>query len=159
METQLAAGDKAAVRHTAHTLKGVSATLGLPVVQRLAAEMERLAKSDGDMDVLRDALVSLGEALDTVVAALRCRLPGLVEAEAQVSVSKEDESRAMEVFRRLEVLLESGDTQANDLFEADKALAAAVLGTAAAEIDRCIQNYDYVEALQALRAALRTKSA
>ncbi|WP_051306834.1 PAS domain S-box protein [Desulfomicrobium escambiense] len=155
MDGQIAAGDKAAVQHTAHTLKGVSATLGLPAVQRLAAELERLAKSDGDMDALRIALIPLGEALDAVVAALRCRLPGLVEAEAQASVSKEDEAKAAEVFKGLEALLESGDTQANDVFEDNKALASAVLGTAVAEIDRCIQNYDYAEALQALRAALR----
>jgi two-component system, sensor histidine kinase and response regulator len=68
----LRGGDIAAAELDAHSLKGSAITLGADVLADKAAKVEAAIKSGHDID---DALFSLSQSLDQVLAGIRAVLP------------------------------------------------------------------------------------
>lgn len=66
-----------------------------------------------------------------------------------------DLGRARAVLRQLESLLARDDTAASDLFEANRPLLLATLGSAALQLERQLANFDYPGALATLRDLIR----
>ncbi|MDP3616460.1 MAG: hypothetical protein Q8R49_01350, partial [Rhodoferax sp.] len=64
-----------------------------------------------------------------------------------------DRARLGKVLARLETLLEAGDMEAVDLVRGEVPLLHATLGEAGDKLLRCVNAYDYEEALALLRAA------
>ncbi|MCX7148393.1 MAG: ATP-binding protein [Rhodocyclales bacterium] len=66
-----------------------------------------------------------------------------------------DPDRAMAVLKQLEPLLASDDTRVGDLFDANRRLLLATLGTEAMLLERQVAAFDYPEALATLREIIR----
>ena len=70
----IAAGNRKEAQRLAHSLKGVSAALGMEAVTQVSWKLESAIKEDSD-HLTDPLLVELGSALNPVVEALRQRLP------------------------------------------------------------------------------------
>jgi hypothetical protein len=78
-----------------------------------------------------------------------------VRREAELGAN--EWSRATEVVTRLESLLATDDTTANDLFEQSRSLLHGVFGNEARRLGRQIQEFDYADALETLRAIRKAR--
>ncbi len=153
MASQVAAGDMKTVHQTAHGLKGVAGTLGLVQIQALAADLEAAARADVLPEQLQEALEQLAQELEHVIADLTPALASLAPPPSVPTLSADvDPHQAREVLQRLEELLDNSDTAASELIETHRQLLRAVLGNAAIRIEKQIYDYDYVDALETLRA-------
>ncbi len=146
---QMVSGDYQAFRQTAHAIKGVAATLGARQVHRLALELELEGKRGADTDQLRGCIEMLASEMTALSDALRKALSGVSDREKVGSV---DWTRVTDVLTRLEPLLATENTSANDLFDLSEPLLIAALGDTARHLGRQIHNFDYDEALETLCA-------
>jgi signal transduction histidine kinase/DNA-binding response OmpR family regulator/HPt (histidine-containing phosphotransfer) domain-containing protein len=151
----MAAGDLAAARQMAHSLKGVSAMLGAEGVRDRAAELERLVRQGAPAEQRDRALEALTRTLKALTEGLRNRLPAIapesLQRTAKGGAGTVDWTRVTEVLTRLDALLVSSDTEANELFESSRGLLFSALGAAARTLDQQIRNFDYAQALETLR--------
>ncbi|MBK1718278.1 response regulator [Thiocystis violacea] len=156
LSEHLAASDLVSVRQRAHGLKGVAATLGAPALRDLAADLEQAACSDEPPERLRPILEALTLELDALTEDLKAVWPLVDTSQASALTedrpSEMDWSRVTEILARLEALLASHDTEANEVFEHSKALLKAALGDVVTRLDRQIRGFDYEQALATLRA-------
>ncbi len=146
---RLAEDDLAAVRRTAHALKGAAGSLGASGVMDAARLLEaaiREGAADGEQKRLAEALA---ESLDALIDGLR---RALVEAPSEAAVPASGAERLADVLERLEGLLESGDMEASALARKEEQLLRAGLGENAGRLLERIGAYDYEEALRLLRA-------
>jgi HPt (histidine-containing phosphotransfer) domain-containing protein len=142
----LTAGDRtAAIRH-AHTLKGVSANLGITGVQAAAMALETALKAGGDGD-----LTAVAAALDSVLAGLRPLLPA---ATTQSRCDPAALSARAADLHRLHGLLAADDTEAVELAES---LAEATGHTGLREVARLAGEFDFAAALARLGAVVPEK--
>jgi len=153
LRDELAAGRLDAARQRAHALKGAAASLGVTRLQAGAAAIERALRDAAPIDTLPallDALQKEQLALDEVLV----RLPGgVTDGAGEQAVA--DPARARVVLRQLEPLLARDDTAAGDLFEANRPLLQATLGSAVLPLERQVANFDYPAALITLRDLIR----
>ncbi len=114
----LTAGDLAAARGIAHTLKGVAGNLSAQELQQAAAATESVLKkalAEGAQGMgAEDSLEALDQAVLRAVEAIRCAIPQPSErAQAKPAGSgstiKLDERQIMEVARRVKESAELGD--------------------------------------------------
>jgi two-component system sensor histidine kinase/response regulator len=146
LRAALAAADMKTAERLAHTLKGVSATLGIKRPSEAAAAVEdriRHVKLEG----IEDDLMALEEATATVIAAIRT---ALVQATAPRST---DLSAVLPLLGRLEALLLDSDGAALDcVLEAQELLASVLNAEEFAGLTREVQNFAFDAALAQLRA-------
>ncbi|MCX7168663.1 MAG: PAS domain S-box protein [Rhodocyclales bacterium] len=150
---ELATGQFDAALQRAHALKGAAGSLGVTRLQAAAAAIERalrdaapIATLPALLDVLQAEQLALDEAL--------ARLPGgATDGDGEQMAA--DLGRARMVLRQLEPLLACDDTAAGDLFEANRPLLQAALGSAALPLERQVANFDYPGALATLRDLIR----
>jgi len=146
----LAADDRAAARHLAHTLKGVSATLGAGQIADPARRLEEAFRTDpqmpldsaaikADMEVIRRELMRLAQALPP--------------AEAVVPIQA-DPQRQRALLDQLDALLGSNDTAALALLRDNTGTFNVALGSAFDEITRQIRQFDFQSARQILHKML-----
>ena len=146
----LAADDRAAARHLAHTLKGVSATLGAGQIADPARRLEEAFRTDPqtpldraaietDMETIRGELTRLAAALPPTEAIMP------VQADPQVQ-------RALLV--QLDTLLASSDTAALTLLRENAGALQVALGGAFDQITRQIRQFDFHSAQQILHKLL-----
>ena len=130
----------------AHTLKGVSATLGIKWPSEAAAVVEDRIRH-GRLEGIEGDLAAFEEATAAVIAAIRT---ALVQAAAPRST---DLSAVLPLLRRLEALLLDSDGAALDcLLEAQEMLAQALTPEEFAGLTREVQNFAFDAALVELRA-------
>lgn len=151
MIARAAAGDLQAIQFTAHSLKGVAATLGAVRVQQLAAQAEARAKQGADSDLLLSGLDDLATELSELVTAIQAVLPAEPEQFPSSAVKDVDIVRVNALLTRLENLLASSDTEANDLAEESRDLLRQLFGDTAKVLERQIENFEYEDALVTLR--------
>ena len=65
-----------------------------------------------------------------------------------------DGNQARDVIAQAELLLAEDDVRAVAMFRDNSALLRSALGEPAAEISRCVADFDFVRALALLRAAM-----
>jgi len=153
LSDQLAAGDIDAVRHTAHSLKGVAALLGADGVRNLALEVEKVARQNGPVNLLLSHIEILTTGLDKLMNALDTALPKDTDI---AGVGTVDWPQVSEILGRLEPLLEMDSTEANALFEQSKNILTAALGESARQIGKHIDEFNYIDALFMLRAVKKS---
>jgi HPt (histidine-containing phosphotransfer) domain-containing protein len=142
----LAAGDAKTAERLAHTLKGVSATLGIKPASEAAAVVEDRIRH-GRLDGIEDDLMAMEQATGAVIAAIRA---ALVQAAAPRST---DLSAVLPLLRRLEALLLDSDGGALDyLLDAQEMLAQVLTPEEFARLTREVQNFAFDAALVELRA-------
>ena len=141
-------GDTEALRQKVHTVKGVAGTLGALRLQAAAAELETAARRREDVEVLGRAADVVAAELDRLVASLRDVLPATAPAEDAGAV---DWLQVADVLARLEPLVASGNTAANQLYEEEAEVIAAACGDGARTLGRQLADFDYDEALGTVR--------
>jgi two-component system sensor histidine kinase/response regulator len=146
LRAALAAADMKTAERLAHTLKGVSATLGIKRPSEAAAVVEDRIRH-GRLEGIEDDLAALEEATAAVSAAIRT---ALVQAAAPRSA---DLSAVLPLLGRLEALLVDSDGAALDcLLDAQEMLAQVLTPEEFAGLTREVQNFAFDEALAQLRA-------
>jgi CheY-like chemotaxis protein len=149
LRNDLAAGLRDAARQRAHALKGAAGALGAIALQATAAAIEQALRVDDSAVLPANMLDTLQQQQDELAAVLA------QANNASGDVSKTDLGRAREVLAQLEPLLASDDTAAGDLFEANRLLLLATLGTAVAPLERQLAEFDYPAALATLRSLMQ----
>jgi HPt (histidine-containing phosphotransfer) domain-containing protein len=146
LRAALAAADMNTAERLAHTLKGVSATLGIKPASEAAAIVEDRIRH-GRLKGIEDDLMAMEEATAAVIAAIQA---ALVQAAAPRST---DLSAVLPFLRRLEELLVNSDGAALDcVLGAQELLAQALTPEEFAGLTREVQNFAFDAALLELRA-------
>ena len=149
LRTALAAGDAKTAERLVHTLKGVSATLGIKPAGEAGAVVEDRIRH-GRLEGIEDDLVALEEATGAVIAGIRAALTPAAPAAASESA---DLAVVIPLLGRLEELLVNSDGAALDcVLEAQEALAKALSAEELAGLTREVQNFAFDAALLQLRA-------
>jgi two-component system sensor histidine kinase/response regulator len=136
-------------RRIAHTLKGASANLGATTVRRLATELEAALKQGDDAARVEQLAAAVEAELQPLAAAILAALPEQAAATPVVV----DWTELRRVLDKLELLLASSSTQANDLFDKNAALLKAALGPLGESLELRIRGFLYPEALETVRRA------
>ncbi|MDO9227739.1 MAG: PhnD/SsuA/transferrin family substrate-binding protein [Pseudomonadota bacterium] len=154
LREQYQSGDLETARRTAHTLKGLAATLGALSVQARAATLEAALRDGESGSEILTQVASLETQLSALFATLLARLPqpGATQPAAIASDAQLDMAVA-----RLESLLANDDMRAIAALEAalprlEKQLSVADL----ARLRRQLESYDFQAVLELLRARRRT---
>jgi HPt (histidine-containing phosphotransfer) domain-containing protein len=147
----LESGDWTTAERLAHTLKGVSGTIGAAGLQHLAERLEAAIKLRHPRNVVDERLDELKEPLDALIAGLRRQLP---EEPGRMAVTvAPEELKAL--CDKLEALLEGDDAEACDVLDANMDLLYTAFPGHYRQIAEAIQSFDFDAALQALRAGTR----
>jgi HPt (histidine-containing phosphotransfer) domain-containing protein len=149
LRAALAAADMKTAERLAHTLKGVSATLGIKPASEAAAVIEDRIRH-GRLEGIDDDLMAMEQATATVIAAIRAALPPAAPAAAPQLA---DMAVVIPLLGRLEELLVNSDGAALDcVLEAQEVLARVLSPDELARLTREVQNFAFDEALVRLRA-------
>ena len=145
----IASGDAKTAERLAHTLKGVSATLGIKRPSEAAAVVEDRIRQDR-LEGIEDDLMALEEATVAVIAGIRA---ALVPAAAVTAPKSADLAVVIPLLGRLEELLVNSDGAALDcVLEAQELLASVLNAEEFAGLTREVQNFAFDAALAQLRA-------
>ena len=146
------AGQFDAARRLAHTLKGVSATLGASRLARQVAQLEAALKRPGTASEAGALIAAIEPELASLAGAILA-LPQPRQEEAPASADPVALGRIMD---ELDYLLSLSDTRAGQLAKDSLPLLRAGLGERCEELQRRIECFDYESALGLLRAARRS---
>jgi two-component system sensor histidine kinase/response regulator len=149
----LDAGVEAGAELIAHTLKGVSASVGAHRLAHIADGLERCLRTHATQQARSAAAAHTQELLDALVADLR-DIPALAPDHEQAQPLTETERRAAQ--QQLETIatwLADDDARAAELWETHARVFKALLPNGA-EVDAAIRVFDYELALQLLQSAL-----
>jgi HPt (histidine-containing phosphotransfer) domain-containing protein len=137
-----------AERH-AHTLKGVSGSIGANGLQNLAEEIEtaiRERRPREDIDARLDALKT---PLEYLITQLENKLP----EERVKDAAAVDPEQLKAVCDKLEAMLADDDAEAGDVLDVNADLLNAAFPNHYRKIDEGIRSFDFEASLTALRAA------
>jgi signal transduction histidine kinase len=133
----------------AHTLKGVSATIGAAAVQQLAAGLEAAIKERQPRRAVDGRLDELRTPLGTLIAQLERQLPD----EQETTVVTVDLEELKAVGDKLEALLADDDAEAVQVLDANADLLHTAFPDHYSQIADAVRSFDFDVALAALRAA------
>jgi signal transduction histidine kinase/CheY-like chemotaxis protein len=151
MSEALEFGSKARVRELAHTLKGVSATLGASEIAEAATRLDAMLKADPDLQT-----EPIGAAIDRVATAFAPLTQALTEpSNPPKSETTPSQSSPLEPLERQERLLATlidrlreNDTQAIALLRNERTLLQSSLGESFERIERHLLGFEFEEALE-----------
>jgi two-component system sensor histidine kinase/response regulator len=147
----MADANRGTAERLAHTLKGLSASIGAePLYQSMVGIEQSL--HDGDEPAhFANLLQSASSQLQTLVAELRAVAGVAADAAPLVSevLAPEQQREAQRVVHQLHQLLEQDDAEAQALWDAHARALHALLPQAQA-LERAIQGFDFEEALRLL---------
>jgi hypothetical protein len=112
-------------------------------------EVEKAARRGVHADELRGTIERLAAELVALLDAWTGVLPAQAEFEEAGAVNW---PQVTDVLARLEPLLATDNTAANDLFEESSAVLIAVFGVRARQLGRQIRDFEYADALRTLRS-------
>jgi two-component system sensor histidine kinase/response regulator len=130
----------------AHSLKGVSGSIGATALAGIAVRLEHAA-SDRHLEKVRGLETEIGNELAVIVAGLVCLEE--IDPDAAIKVRSVDANSRSEVFRRFAKLLQARDTAAIASVEEFR-LATSDLPCAAdvaAQIGAAVARYEFSTAL------------
>jgi two-component system sensor histidine kinase/response regulator len=148
LRAALDAGDMKTAERLAHTLKGVSATLGIKRPSESAAVVEDRIRHDR-LEGIEDDLMTVEDTTGAVIAAIRAVLSAAATAAAPASA---DMAVVISLLGRLEELLVNSDGAALDcVLEAQEVLERALGEEEAGALLREVGNFDFDAALVRVR--------
>jgi HPt (histidine-containing phosphotransfer) domain-containing protein len=149
LRAALAAADMKTAERLAHTLKGVSATLGIKRPSEAAAVVEDRIRH-GRLEGIEDDLMAVEQATAAVIVGIRAALAPAVPTGAPASA---DVAVVIPLLGRLEELLVNSDGAALDcVLEAQELLARVLSPEELTGLTREVQNFAFDAALAQLRA-------
>jgi PAS domain S-box-containing protein len=143
-------GDIALAERVAHTLKGVAGSIGATELERDASALENAIHANATREMIDTALLPASLRLDTLVAGLNEKLPAT--ATQELSQTDQAEHVGM-VCAQLARLLAEQDFEAEEVFEQNRDVLAAALGTGFAPLKSAIETLKFDQALIALNTA------
>lgn len=146
----IAAADWSQAERLAHTLKGVSAQIGALELRELAERLEQALRERAPQDRLDPLQADIARALPLLVEAIGQRLPQEMANGNAVALDPQQWIRLRE---RLIGLLEQADTESLTLFEANRSLLQSALGPHYEPLATALDNFDFEQALLAIRQA------
>ena len=151
----VAAGNRREAHRLAHSLNGASGVIGAERIQKLAAALEvALATRRNDAEVTT-AAEQLQFALAALIQALRERVEMVVAAPvvAQKPASSPVSAALDAGLDELEGLLGDADFGAGTLYRQHADAIRRLLGSSTQTFEQHLRAYDYLQALECLRAA------
>jgi HPt (histidine-containing phosphotransfer) domain-containing protein len=143
--------DRGSAERGAHTVKGVSANLGIVALNGIAAKLESAIKHQQD-DGVPSLIASLGEEMAKAVSVIRAALAVGVKP---ASVKAGDPELAKPHLIKLRALLASDDGEALDyLLSAQESFAGVLTAQEFVTLEKEVGNFDFGAALAALDAAV-----
>ncbi|HVT51511.1 MAG TPA: response regulator [Dongiaceae bacterium] len=157
LKAALAANDLATARRLAHTAKGLAGNIGAGRLQEQAAALEDAIREEAPRARTEALLRTWGVAQDALIAALDAQLGAPEEPHALNGAAVPDGARQDAVMRRLKALLESDDSDAVELIEAEAATLRAALGGSRFDaLADASHAYDFDKALRELSRSTET---
>ena len=136
----------------AHTIKGVSGNIGAMDLHAAARDLESEIKKEGK-NIAAVLLESVQSHLDQVLSSV-AMLQDARDAEVE-SAGEMDPTTIKPLLEELKELLEEDDTEAVTVVEKLQAhLKGSEAGLALSKVEKCIGEYDFEEALEALDSAM-----
>ena len=154
LRDDLATGRIDAAKQRLHALKGAAGSLRAIHLHEAAVALElalREAAAPATLAALLDTLQAGQDALDAALA----QLPDAAAGGGEEGEPAGDPGLARAVLAKLEPLLASDDTAADDLFTTNRPLLLASFGAGAMQLGQQIGDFDYPAALATLRELLR----
>ena len=146
----IAAADWVQSERLAHTLKGVAAQIGALELRERAERLEQALRERAPQDRLELLQAGIAQAVPPLVEAIRQRLP---QQLANVTAVVKDPAQWRRLRAQLVSLLEQADTDGLALFEANRGLLQAALGPHYEPLAKALENFDFEQALLAIRQA------
>lgn len=146
IEAALAAGERDTAERLAHTLKGVSGSIGADELQQAALRLESAIREgrEGLAAVLQDVRARLAPVLEALAVLEDERAPATAEASP-------DPERLQALLARLRQLLEEDDAEAAEsLDELAGLLSGTPLDPLLERLAAAIGDYDFEQALEQL---------
>ena len=148
----LAAGNRDEARRLAHSLKGVSATLGAVLINKTAVALEKAIKEGENMDVVEPLI----EQADNAYSSLREQLQHLSQPE-QVSENMGDEAATAALFERIRRELQQGEMSVQDLIRSQAKTLQKIFGQNYREFEELVSAFDFEGALAFLNYTIPPK--
>ena len=153
----LSRGDRALAERLAHTLKGLSGSVGAEPVQSAAAVLEKAIRTSAGEGEVADAKQRVAVVLQPLVAALRDALvpaaPAPVQEPAVSPASPEESKKAAAA---LLALLTETDPTASDFLAANQAVLRPLFTQETwQQFERLLDDYSFAEAHAQLEQALQ----
>lgn len=148
MNQSLESGARTSVRELAHTLKGVSATLGASEIAEAATGLDAMLKADPDLqaDSIRAAIARIEAAFVPLNRALE-ELGSPPTTEPEPNPPEDQAERREHLFTTLLHLLRENDTQAIALLRNERSLLRSSLGEAFERVEQHLLGFEFEEAL------------
>jgi len=145
-------GDEETAERIAHTLKGVSASLGAKRLADVADALERCLRTHASKLARRASIAQAEELLDALVAELR-HIPELVPEQDDIQPLTDGErASALSLLQTIDEWLADDDSRAAELWESHARVLKAVVPQGD-QVDAAIRGFDFELALQLLRGA------
>ncbi|MDP3332963.1 MAG: Hpt domain-containing protein, partial [Methylococcaceae bacterium] len=149
LRNHIAAGENVEAQRLVHTLKGLSATLGLTTLHHKALALELAIKTPAnDADTIIAAVDAVAELMTPVLLSINQQLSKPIETTNSVLSLQEIGM----LLGQLEKLLTQDDTLANKLWQESAPRIQATLGNVAKRLGNEIENFEYEKALNTLRS-------
>lgn len=147
----LAQGDRATAERLAHTLKGVSGTIGATALQQHAQALEAAIKAPANPILVETKLAEISSQLQSMIAAIQSNL--IEAASAVVSTINVDPASLQSICRSLATLLRDHDASAGAMLEAHAVTLRAAFQNDYTTIETSVRNFEFEAALRALQVA------
>jgi two-component system sensor histidine kinase/response regulator len=144
----LQAADFSTAERTAHTLKGLSGTLGASALQMSAGVLESTLRKRTTASATESAMRHTETELDQLIRALQA-VPGLVASEPHSVLALTESQRQVGqlTLERIKELLHQSNAGVLDVWQNHAATLLAMLDNAA-DIEAAINDFDFEIALQ-----------
>jgi signal transduction histidine kinase/response regulator of citrate/malate metabolism len=139
------------VKLIAHTLKGVSGTLGLVQIEALSQKLENKIKQHSSS--FFDDITSLTIHIHSELLALKEALITIQDEDSTINDNKESisQNEGLIILEHLKALLSRSDTQVNNVFLDSKNSLGSIFGSKIQVLGEQIATFDYQEALKTIK--------
>lgn len=148
----VASEDYKALQYTAHNLKGAAGNVGLYQIREVAAAIEQVSKAQAKIEVISKHVTALETKLQRLAEAVMPAPCSTILADEQPACDGKELAEARQVVARLVELCSQHDTTANKVVADNRRLLQLILGAALTELDKCLQDFDYDDAVHILQA-------
>ena len=158
----LSRGDRGLAERLAHTLKGLSGSIGAERVQSAAGALEQAIRSSAGGNAVADARQQVSAVMQPLVAGLRAALvPAAAAAPApEPAVAAASPAESKKAATELLALLTETDPTASDFVTANQAALRPLFPQEAwQQFERLLDNYSFEEAQAELEQALQRLAA
>lgn len=153
----LTGGDWPLAERLAHTVKGVSGSLGAGTVQQAAAALEKGLRERVTTNTLVALQKEFSRVLGDFLGRLRTALPALPSQPHPVSAAPLDPERERLVLQEMTAYLNNFDPAAGECLEANNDVFRALLPDQFDTFERQIGNFAFADALATIQQVMKEK--